>query len=412
MKNMNQIKKRPLRILMIAPTPFFSDRGCHVRIFEEVKVLQKLGHKVTICTYHIGKNIEGFNIKRTIKIPWYNKKEAGPSYHKLYLDKLLFMLCYKELMTKKYDIIHAHLHEGVFIAKWLNLLNLGKLLPIVFDAQGSMIKEMQDHGYLKNRALYALFKKVENWCYKKDIIITSSTNAANLIVNEFKIPKKRVIPMCDAVDTEVFYQINKKHPEKLDKIKYEELKLPSKKKIVAYLGVLSDYQGVDTLIKSAKIVLEKRNDVHFVIMGYPDVEKYKNLAKKLGIKDYEITFTGKIDYNRAPDFISIGDIAVSFKKSKSEANGKLYNYMACGIPCIVTDTPVNKEILGELGIYVPVDDHEKSAEEIIRLLDDGKKRKELSKKLREKAVSDYSWMSVGKNIDGLYHRLLKEMKIK
>ena len=91
--------------------------------------------------------------------------------------------------------------------------------------------------------------------------------------------------------------------------------------------------------------------------------------------------------------------------------------MACGIPCIVTDTPVNKEILGELGIYVPVDDHEKSAEEIIRLLDDGKKRKELSKKLREKAVSDYSWMSVGKNIDGLYHRLLrdrllKEMKIK
>ena len=39
---------RHLRVLMIAPTSFFSDYGCHVRIYEEAKILQKLGHRVTV----------------------------------------------------------------------------------------------------------------------------------------------------------------------------------------------------------------------------------------------------------------------------------------------------------------------------------------------------------------------------
>ena len=39
-----------LRVLMIAPTPFFSDRGCHVRILEEARALQRAGAAVTIGT--------------------------------------------------------------------------------------------------------------------------------------------------------------------------------------------------------------------------------------------------------------------------------------------------------------------------------------------------------------------------
>ena len=34
---------------MIAPTSFFADYGCHVRILEEARVLRKLGHEITIA---------------------------------------------------------------------------------------------------------------------------------------------------------------------------------------------------------------------------------------------------------------------------------------------------------------------------------------------------------------------------
>ncbi|GFP35929.1 hypothetical protein HKBW3S43_01716, partial [Candidatus Hakubella thermalkaliphila] len=81
--------KDRLKILMIAPTPFFADRGCHVRILEEYRHLTRMGHQVIICTYHLGNNPEGVTLYRTIKIPWYKKLSAGPSYHKLYLDPFL-----------------------------------------------------------------------------------------------------------------------------------------------------------------------------------------------------------------------------------------------------------------------------------------------------------------------------------
>ena len=54
------IKSPKLHILVVAPTPFFSDRGTHIRILEEALALEQLGHTVTIATYHIGKNIPSF----------------------------------------------------------------------------------------------------------------------------------------------------------------------------------------------------------------------------------------------------------------------------------------------------------------------------------------------------------------
>ncbi|RLC65314.1 MAG: glycosyltransferase family 1 protein, partial [Chloroflexi bacterium] len=42
---------------MVAPTSFFLDYGCHVRILEEARVLQRLGHRVTIVTYYLGRDV-------------------------------------------------------------------------------------------------------------------------------------------------------------------------------------------------------------------------------------------------------------------------------------------------------------------------------------------------------------------
>ena len=44
---------------MLAPTPYFADRGCHVRIYEEARALIGLGHEVRIVTYHLGRDMAG-----------------------------------------------------------------------------------------------------------------------------------------------------------------------------------------------------------------------------------------------------------------------------------------------------------------------------------------------------------------
>jgi hypothetical protein len=67
------------RVLMIAPTSFFADYGCHVRILEEARILERLGSRVTICTYHTGRDLEGIDIRRTMSIPWRKGYEVGSS---------------------------------------------------------------------------------------------------------------------------------------------------------------------------------------------------------------------------------------------------------------------------------------------------------------------------------------------
>ena len=99
---------RALRVLMIAPTPYFADRGCHVRIYEEARALTERGHEVCIATYHLGRDIPGVRVIRIPAIPWYNKLEAGPSWHKPYLDMLLLGTVLAEIRSFRPHLLHAH----------------------------------------------------------------------------------------------------------------------------------------------------------------------------------------------------------------------------------------------------------------------------------------------------------------
>ena len=133
-------------ILMIAPTSFFGDYGCHVRILEEVRVLQKRGHRVTIVTYYKGRDLPELNIVRTRPTPWHADYEVGSSRHKVAFDALLSWTALRTARRLKPDIIHAHLHEGALIGRVVSAVTGA---PLVFDYQGSLTAEMLDHHFVR-----------------------------------------------------------------------------------------------------------------------------------------------------------------------------------------------------------------------------------------------------------------------
>ncbi|MBU0877985.1 MAG: glycosyltransferase family 4 protein [Candidatus Omnitrophica bacterium] len=389
-----------MKVLMIAPTPFFSDRGCHVRIFEEASSLIKKGNEVTICTYHLGRDTGPINIRRIINVPWYAKLDPGPSCHKLYLDFLLFLLllwaCYKD----RPDIIHAHLHEGGFIGLLPSkLLNI----PLAMDIQGSLVEELLDHSFFsRNGFLCKVFTSLEKWIYKKaKLIFASSSRSADYIKKAFQISEEKIVVIQDGVDPERFCPCPKK--ERLRK----KLKIPGDKKIIVYLGTLNELEGIEILLEAVSILSVRRGDFCLLLMGYPNVENYRDLAAKSNLKD-KVRFTGRVEYEKAPEYLSLGDIAVSAKVSKTEANGKLYNYMAMGLPTVTFDTPVAREALGELGIYAKFGDPLSLAEQLDDTIHNDVLCKELSCKLRDRAKESFSWETRGEEIMESYKRLLKE----
>ncbi len=389
-----------IKVLMIAPTPFFADRGCHVKILEEIRSLSKRGVVVKLVTYHIGRNIEGLDIERIIKIPWYKKLEAGPSIHKYYLDLLLAAKSLKVSIRFKPDIIHAHLHEGVFAGK---IVQFFIRKPLVADYQGSMIGEMLDHGFMKKNSFSYKFNKwlentVNKWPQK---IIFSSSQAKEFFLNNFNIRPEKVVSFIEGTNTEQF------HPGYDTGNLRKKLNLPPGKQIVIYLGVLTRYQGIDILIESISSVVKRYEDVHFLIVGFPNVDYYENMAKEFNVSDY-VTFTGKVNHEDVPGYLNLADIGVSLKLSKTEANGKLFGYMAVGLPCVVFDTDTNREILGDTGIYAEYNSKESFIEKLVYLLENRDEAKRIGELARKRVLDQFTWDNTFSNFIQIYKDLIKK----
>lgn len=384
---------------MIAPTSFFSDYGCHVRILEEVRTLQKLGHKVKIVTYHKGRDLPELDIVRTRPTPWHADYEVGSSRHKIAFDMLLSWTSLKTTLRFKPHIIHAHLHEGALIG-WM-LSKIGRA-PLVFDFQGSLTSEMVDHRFLSSTGrTHRLVRWLERRInHMPHAILTSSYSAASLLRNEFGVDPERVIPMPDCVDTDFFSPRGAAHTDDVAALR-AKLGIPPDRNVVVYLGLLAHYQGTEHLLKAAQLVIEQRSDVHFLVMGYPSAAMYKKIAMARGIGNH-VSFTGKVLYEQAPRYLRVGDVAVAPKLSMTEANGKVLNYMASGLPVVAFDTPVNHEYMRDYGLYARRGDAASLAAQLLRVLDQPDLREQVSARLRARAESLFSWEDTARRIVAVY----------
>ena len=395
---------RPFRVLMIAPTSFFSDYGGHIRILEETRALQAAGHEVTIVTYYKGSDLPGIDIRRTAPLPWRTDYEVGSSRHKLAFDVYLVVQAILEGLRIKPDLIHGHMHEGALIGGLVARL---LRIPLIFDFQGSLTAEMVDHNFLDiNGRFYPWLHRLERFITRRlpQAILTSSLRASQLLQNEFDVPATMIRPLPDCADPIRF------DPAKTPVIAQQALRvrldIPADRCVVAYLGLLTDYQGIPHLIEAAVRLKEARESIHFLVMGYPNVERYRTIAQQKGVADV-MTFTGRVEYRHAPLYLSLGDIAVAPKVSATEGSGKLLNYMAMAQPVVAYDTAVHREYLNDLGVFVPVGDVRAFAQAIVRLSHDSQRRTCLGEKLRQRALEIYSWQRACDQIVDLYQNLTK-----
>lgn len=398
----DQSRTHRFRVLKVAPTPFFSDYGCHVRILEEARALQAHGGEVVVCTYPVGRDPEDVRVIRSLGLPGFVHARPGSSAHKLYLDGFLSLRALRSALAERPDIVHGHLHEGALIG-----LPISRALgvPLVFDFQGSLTAEMMDHGFLRRASgFYSPLRGLERAINRAaDAVITSSRPAADFLVREFGCSAAKIVPVPDGVDPEVFRPFWEYSERDRQAIR-SELGFAPDRRVVVYLGLLAEYQGCSYLLRAAAKVARARPDVHFLLMGYPGEERYRAMARDLGIAD-RVTCTGRVPYEDAPRYLAAGDVAVAPKLATTEANGKLLNYMALGLPTVAFDTPVNRDILGLAGSYARLADHDDLAQKLLDLLDDAAEAAGRGRFLRRRAEDEFSWAAAGQRILDVYAKV-------
>lgn len=387
-----------MKILMIAPTPFFADRGCHIRIYEEVMGLQKLGHEVIVCTYGLGRDVDGVNTVRTINFPWYKKLSAGPSKTKILLLPFLCATSIREIKRFNPDIIHVHLHEGACIARICKIFYPRK--AYVFDMQGGLVKEVLQHGFIKENGLGYKFlsfleKRIVGWMP----IITSSSHMIEDVI-KLGCKKENCTNVKDGVDTEMFSSA-----EADENIK-REYGIDNITNNVLYMGLLEEYQGIDLLIDSFALVLKQIPNGKLILIGYPNIELYKQKCREKGIEK-SVLFTGAINHMQIPAYLALASIAVAPKLSQTEGNIKVYYYMSMGMATITFDNEINREILSDTGIFVQEKNAEALSKKIIWALSHCEECEEIGRRARQRAVNNLSNMNVAKRIEDVYKKLLK-----
>jgi glycosyltransferase involved in cell wall biosynthesis len=394
---------------MIAPTSFFADYGGHIRIWEEARALQQLGHRLAIATYHNGDDMPGLDIRRSWDVPWIKRALVGSSRHKLYLDVALSYRALETALRLRPTVIHAHMHEGALMGAMLKRL-LG--IPMIFDFQGSLTAEMVDHHFLRSDSrLYQpmwQFERLIN--LQADALITSTYNAAELLRRDFAFPADRLHTVTDRVDTGRNRPFDGSPGWEAERRRLRAaLGIPEGRRIVAYLGLLAPYQGTNVLMEAARLLLPQMPDLHFLIMGYPDVASYQRLAESLGIADH-VSLPGRILYKDAHAYLSLGDVAVAPKMSATEGSGKIPLYMAMGLPIVTFDSSVSREYLGDLGIYAAMGSVDDLAAKLLLALEQREWAARLGVLGREHTVLELSWERAAQQIEAIYAGALERRR--
>lgn len=389
-----------MRVLVVAPTPFFSDRGTHIRILEEALALEKLGHEITIATYHIGKDIHKeietkIDVRRILRLLfWYKKTEAGPDWQKVILDIMLIRKTFFLARTKKPDIIHGHLHEGVLIGWIVQKLLFWRKIKLVSDFHGSLTKEMLSHGYLK-RGLNVIFKLIEKFINKRgDFAIASSWEMTEEIKKNRKDGKVETI--LDGTNTESFNLEKSKEEIK----KYWEI--PENKFVVGYTGGLVNNKGINYFLDSMALILKERKDIFFMIGGNP-AEHVEKFIENNKLSKENARLVCPLDYFKLPEFLACCDAAVDPKDaSVNQASGKLLNYMSAGLPVVCFDKMNNRKYLGGGGYYCESVSAEAIARGVFYFLNNPDQRAEKGK-INKESAQNFSWKKSAEKINLIYN---------
>lgn len=340
------LEKSALRVLMIAPQPFFEPRGTPISVFQRLDTLSNMGHHVDLLTYHIGQsvNIKNITIRRIPHIPFIKSVKIGPSWAKLILDIFIIIKAAQLVLSNRYDIIHTH-EEAAFFA-----MPLAKIfrIPHLYDMHSSLPRQLDNFKFGNYWPIIFLFKILE-W------MVLHSCDGLITVGADLEQYAKDVNPNICQVRIENLAVHNSIEPVigTSDELRYQ-LGLEDKH-LVIYTGTFEKYQGLGLLMESAQLVVAKNPNTTFILVGgHPDqVRFWQRETKKLNLGKH-VLFVGQVSPAKAAIYQEMADILVSPRIEGTSIPLKIYSYLYAGKPIVATDLVAHSQTLNsDVAILTP-----------------------------------------------------------
>ena len=328
-----------MRILMIAPEPFFEPRGTPFSEYHRIRALLELGHTVDLVTYPFGRDVTlpGLRVFRCARPPLMTGIGIGPSWRKIPLDVALLLTACRRAMSDPYDAVHSH-EEG----SWFGVILAGLLgLPHLYDMHSSLPQQLTNFAYSRSRLVKATFGWLERFVIRRSRVVIVICPQLEEVVR--------------GIDADVPAVLIENAPGSGDAptdgsglAVRRALQIDANVPLVLYTGTFEAYQGLDLLFASMKTVLATRPETRLVLAGgRPDqVEAARRQAAAAGIGAATV-FAGQRPAEDIPAFLDAADVLVSPRSLGTNTPLKIYQYLRSGRPIVATRLLTHTQVLDD-----------------------------------------------------------------
>ena len=360
---------------MVAPQPFFSERGTPFSVYYRALVLTEEGAEVDLVTYGQGQDVEVPGL-RLVRIPSFGIKAripVGPSLVKALLDVFLAMYTVGLLLRRRYDFVHAH-EEGVFICRVLKPIFGFRL---VYDMHSSLPKQLSVFGFTSSRFLIGAFDRLERSCLRAcDAVITISPALAEYATALMPNPDQHVL-----IENSIFEPVKlaeadgtagRRGPSTHEDS--ERFELPDRP-IVAYAGTFEAYQGIELLLEAFALARVSRPNLFLLLIGGQpaQVAHHQSQATRLGL-DGHCLFTGSLPQQIARSYLARAEVLTSPRTRGSNTPLKVYELLAGDQPFVATRILSHTQVLDDTVCYLCEPEKESMAEALLEALDENAAR--------------------------------------
>lgn len=333
-----------MKVLVLAPQPFYKNRGTPIAVRLLLRVLTgRAGTDVDLLTYHEGKSPElsSLEIYSASKPPGVDNIPPGFSWKKILADVLLFFQAFRLLQENDYDLIHAG-EESVFFAMFFQWL-YG--IPYAYDMDSSIAQQLvEQKPYLE--VLSGLFHWMERQAIQQSLINFPVCNAlADLCRQE---DSRKTVTLHDISQLD---DPKTADPERLRK------EVDAEGLVFLYVGNLEPYQGIDLLLDSFQKALMEDGSLHLVVIGGSSerIDHYQSKASHLEIQE-NTRFLGPRPFEHLGDYLAGADVLVCPRVEGVNTPMKIFPYLHSGRPVLATDLRTHNQILtSEEALLAPAD---------------------------------------------------------
>lgn len=381
-----------MRILLVAPQPFYQERGTPIAVRMLVEALCSQGHAVDLLTYHEGADldIEGLRILRTPALPGLRHIPIGISWKKLVCDLLISGRLLGLALSHRYDVIHA-VEEAVFPAI---LVRSSARARVVYDMDSMLGESLVSKWRLlrpAERVLRAMERAVIRradavFAVCKDLARHVTVDAPGVpvfLIEDVALPSQ---PLCGGAEP------------------LREL-LDIRGPLALYVGNLQHYQGVEQVVRALAQLPRGFELTLVVIGGAPeDIARMRALVRRLQ-QDERVYLLGPRPLAQLTGFLEQADMLISPRLRGSNTPMKVYSYMNSGTAILATRIRSHTQVLDDDCALLVEPTAQALAKGLVTLAGDEALRARLGTAARWRASERYSLEAFREKVRVAYQTL-------